>query len=45
MAKHDEDFLVKGVNGAAVSSANKKLVGITLTVQQRVCHNVGETVK
>jgi hypothetical protein len=40
-----EDFLVKGVSGAAVSRADKKLLDITFTVEQRVCHNVGETVK
>ena len=40
-----ENFLDKGVNGAAVSSANKKLLDITFTIQQRVRHNVGETVK
>ena len=45
MVNYYEDFLFEGVVGAAVSSANKKLVDITFTAQQRLCHNVGETAK
>ena len=45
MVNYYEDFRVRGVSGPAVFSVDKVLVDITFTAQQRVCHNVGETVK